>query len=72
MPGLLLSNVMSLAPKVDEIRYVVNKEKIEIACFTESWLNDSIHDIVINIRDFNVIRKERIGGSHGGVCIYVH
>ena len=44
LPGFLMSNVMSLAPKIDEIRHTVTKEEVESACFNESWLKDSIHD----------------------------
>lgn len=72
LPGFLLSNVMSLTPKIDEIRHSVTKEKVDFACFTESWLKDSIPDNVINIPNFNVIRKDRPSDHHGGVCIYIH
>ena len=38
VPNFILSNVMSLSPKIDEIRLVVNKIASEIAVFTETWL----------------------------------
>ena len=37
---LLLSNTMSLAPKIDEIRCCILKLKPDVACFTETWLHD--------------------------------
>ena len=39
--GLLLANTMSLAPKIDEIRSLVVHLKPDLACFTETWLQDS-------------------------------
>ena len=39
VPNFILSNVMSLSPKIDEIRLAVNKIASEIAVFTETWLS---------------------------------
>jgi hypothetical protein len=54
VPSFLLSNTMSLAPKVDEIRSVVLNHPVDFACFTETWLTDSVHNNVINIPGFNI------------------
>ena len=34
VPSLLLSNVMSIVPKIDEIFYSLNSQNIDIALFT--------------------------------------
>ena len=68
---LLLSNTMSLAPKIDEIRCCVSNWKPDVACFTETRLYDGINDNHIHIPGYNFITKNRTTGSHGGVCLYI-
>ena len=68
---LLMSNTMSLAPKIDEIRCCVSNWKPDVACFTETWLHDAINDNHIHIPGYNFISKNRTTGSHGGVCLYI-
>ena len=68
---LLLSNTMSLAPKIDEIRCCILELKPDVACFTETWLHDSINDNHIYIPEFNFILKNRTTGTHGGVSLYI-
>ncbi|XP_068691562.1 uncharacterized protein [Montipora foliosa] len=68
---VLLSNVRSLVPKIDEIREFVLRTKVHLAFITETWLRSSISDSVVSIPDFVVIRKDRHLDSHGGVCAYV-
>ena len=72
VPGIVLSNVMSLAPKIDEIRPLVLNAAVDIAAFTETWLKDSILNTVVDIPGFKIIRKDRKHTIHGGVCIYVN
>ena len=67
VPSLLLSNVMSLAPKIDEIREVVHNANLDLVCITESWLKDHIDNNSVAISGYNVIRRDRIGG----ICLYV-
>lgn len=45
VPSVLLSNVISLAPKIDEIAYTISSTKPDVAFFTETWLNGSIPEI---------------------------
>ena len=40
VPSLYLSNVMSLAPKIDEIRHYANEVKVDLICITETWLKN--------------------------------
>ena len=71
VPSLMLSNTMSLAPKIDEVRHSVLQTDVDLACFTETWLTDFVHDNVIQIPGYNVVRRDRLIGQHGGVCLYV-
>ena len=71
VPTFLLSNVMSLAPKIDEVREVVQQENYDLVCLVETWLQDHIHDNVVHLPGCNLIRRDRSERIHGGVCIYV-
>ena len=71
VPNIILSNVMSLVPKIDELEYVMKENSVDIAFITETWLKNSITDEVIEMRGFRVFRHDRIEKEHGGVCIYV-
>jgi hypothetical protein len=73
VPSFILSNVMSLSPKIDEVRVVIKKFKtgVDIAVFTETWLKHVIPDSVVHIPGYNIIRKDRVERTHGGVCVYV-
>ena len=71
VPSLLLTNVMSLAPKMDEIRVFLSDHDFDICCITETWLRPAIDDNVVNIKNYTIIRKDRTHSQHGGVCIYI-
>ena len=62
---------MSLAPKIDEIAYAVQQQNIDIALFTETWLKESISDDPVNIKGFQLYRRDRKNQEDGGVCLYV-
>ena len=68
---LLLTNTVSLAPKINEIRCCVLDWKPDVACFTETWLHDSINDNHTYIPEYNFISKNRTTGIHGGVGLYI-
>jgi hypothetical protein len=55
----LLTHTMSLAPKINEIRCCVLDWKPDVACFTETWLHDSINDNHTYIPEYNFISKNR-------------
>ena len=71
VPSILLSNTMSVAPKVDEIAYTIKTVDADIALFTETWLRDTVPDISINIKHYQLYRRDRVNRLHGGVCMYV-
>ena len=68
---LLLSYTMSLAPKIDEMRCCILEMKPYVACFTGTWLHDSINDNHIYIPKYNFFLKNRTTGTHGGVGLYI-
>ena len=58
VPFILLSNTMSLTPKIDEIAVSLTTNEIDIAFFSETWLKDSIPDDVINTKDYQLFLSE--------------
>ena len=59
VPSLYLSNVMSLAPKIDETRHVAENAKLDCVCITETWLQSHIHDNVVALNGFNLVRMDK-------------
>ena len=64
-------NAQSLAPKLDDIAFLLKEEDIDVLCITETWLNKDTSNNLIQIEDYEVFRKDRTIKGHGGVCIYV-
>ena len=71
VPNFLLSNVMSLTPKIGWVRDVVRRGNFQFVSFVETWLQSHIPDTVIDIQGYNLIRRDRKNGQHGGVGIYI-
>ena len=71
VPKFLLFNVMSLVPKINEVQEVVRSGNYQFISLVETWLQNHIHDHVIDIEGYNLIRRDRINGQHGGVCMYI-
>ena len=71
VPSIFLSNTMSLAPKIDEIAHTLINVDADIALFTETWLSGCVPDSPINIKGYQLFRRDRVGWQHGGVCMYV-
>ena len=69
-PSILLLNVMSLAPKIDEIRLFTPQRNFDLIFLTETWLRDSVGDNIVALPNYNLIRRDRTSGVHGGVCLY--
>ena len=44
---------------------------MSLACITETWLRDHIHDNVVCIPGYNLVRRDRIDVIHGGVRTYI-
>ena len=62
---------MSLAPKIDEIRYFASEAKVDLICITETWLKSRIDDNIIDIGGYSLVRRDRVGVDHGGICTYI-
>lgn len=56
--------------KLDEVRLALIKSKVEIACFTESWLTSNNSDRSVAIDGFSVVRNDRSYRRGGGIIVY--
>ena len=71
VPKVMLTNVRSLVPKLDEVQEFLFRNDINFAFITETWLKESIAESIINIPGYTVFRRDRKNDDHGGVCAYI-
>uniref|UniRef100_A0A8D8VWD3 Endonuclease/exonuclease/phosphatase domain-containing protein n=1 Tax=Cacopsylla melanoneura TaxID=428564 RepID=A0A8D8VWD3_9HEMI len=67
----MYTNMDSIQNKMNELRHRVISMKPHFILITETWLNEDIPDSLVHIDGYNLLRKDRIERSGGGVCIYV-
>ena len=70
--NILLSNVMSLAPKIDELRHYVEYSNLDLVCLNETWLRECITNNIVDICGYNLLRRDRIVRQHGGACVHIY
>ena len=63
-------NCRSLLPKVDELRAVFESSKPLFIATTETWLNNSITNMEVDINGYSIERHDR-SSCGGGVAIYI-
>ena len=56
VPNIMLANVMSLVPKIDEVTELIVRNKINLSLITEIWLKESVPDSVIDIPGFTLLQ----------------
>ena len=71
VPSILLWNIMSRAPKIDEIAHAIITMDAELTLFGGTWLSSTVPDELININGYQIFRRDRVGWQHGDVCLYV-
>ena len=68
VPKIMVTNIRSLVPKIEEIQEFINRNQISIVFVTETWLRSTIMDSVVDITGYSLIRKDRSSDCHGGVA----
>ena len=71
VPVFLLSNVMFLVPKIDKVRVVMNNISPDFISITETWLQEHVRSNVVELNGYDLVRKDRQIGIHGGICMYL-
>ena len=65
-------NTRSVFNKLDELKYYL--KNFDIIVFTETWLNSSVSDSLLQWQGFQLVRLDREflkNKRGGGVCIYI-
>ena len=63
-------NIHYLYPKLDEIKLLISRQKFDILCLCETFLNNSFSDTELSIEHYDIFRLDR--ECHGGgLLIYV-
>ncbi|MEL7309743.1 MAG: endonuclease/exonuclease/phosphatase family protein, partial [Pseudomonadota bacterium] len=72
-PYLILTNIQSLSPKLDDLSAAIALHNPDIFAISETWLTEYIDDVTINIPYYSLLRHDRNDGRRGGgVCAYLH
>ena len=71
LPFIQYANVRSILSKIDELRYVLHKQDIDIFACSESWLTDKHEDDIVSIKGYRVFRQDRKHKIGGGVAVWV-
>ena len=66
-------NIASLLKHIDEVRIILDKQNIDVLAINETRLDDNISDLEVNVRGYDIIRRDRPlnGKLGGGVCFYI-
>ena len=65
VPAFMLSNVMSLSPKIDEVRECPFAMQI----WTSFESRNHIDNNFVLVSGYNIIRRDRVTGDHGGMYV---
>ena len=65
-------NVMSPAPKINELAHVVLNADFALVCITEIWLQKHIPDSIVTMQGYNLIHLDRSEAVHRGVCVFLN
>ena len=68
----MVTNDMSVVPKMSEVCEFLLRNKVSPAFMTETWLQSSIAVSIIDIPGYSVLRRDRSSDHHGGVCLYTN
>ena len=71
--SVALANMMSLGPKIDELRCFANDNKPDLISLTEIWIyDDTAAEHHLHLPGYNLCLKNRKSGVHGGVGLYIN
>ena len=73
VPSFFTANLRGgFVRKTDELSAVLHENAVDVACITETWLNQTVPSDVVNIAGYVMHRSDRKDGRRGGgVAVYV-
>lgn len=69
---ILYTNIASLPAKFNDFVPFVISSNPSIVLLSESWLNTTIPDTLLNLQGFTLYRSDRQDRVGGGVCCYIN
>ena len=70
VPNIVLTNVMSLIPKIDEIRVFTETHSIDLFFISERWLKSNVGEDQLILPGYNLERLDGRIGIRGGFCFF--
>lgn len=70
-PKIMVADAMSLTPKITEVQEFIDRNKVNLALVTETWLKSAVEDTFVDIPGFSIVRRDRASNAHGGVCLHI-
>ena len=67
----MVTDAMSLAPKITEVQEFTDRNKVTLTFVTETWLKSAVEDTVVDIPGFSIVRRDRASNAHGNVCLHI-
>lgn len=69
---MVVSNVRSILPRINELCTVISNINPPFVCLTETWLHSDVPDSAIDLNnEYISFRKDRTSSRGGGVCVYI-
>lgn len=65
-------NIRGIYRKLDEIKLLISDHNFKILFVTETFLKPDIPSTLLNIANFQLVRRDRVGKHGGGVLAYIH
>ena len=65
------TNARSIVNKTSELEEYVFEYNPEVIIISDSWAQDSISDVELNLNGFNLLRSDRLFSKGGGCMLYV-
>jgi hypothetical protein len=62
---------MSHSPKIAEVCKVIYHANVDLIYITEMWLREYIHDNIVEVPGYNLVRRDMTNGQHVGACMYI-
>ena len=71
-PRIFLTNARSVFCKMDELRVSRNAFDVDVTIITETWLQDTIPDDMLHMKNCDFFRCDRKLRRGGGVCTWIN
>lgn len=64
-------NVRGIRSSLDELRILLKHQAIDVFSISETWLNNKVSDVELEIEGYHLLRKDRLHANGGGIAVYI-